>query len=457
MTEKQIQNYIWEQKDSLADLILDIDFPDEIKIENPSHLTPSQVIYNKIITDLKEIYNSVYELNLFGYEVPLKKDSASTIRADLLGLLAGRNGLAVIEIKKSNQTERQAYTELLAYGGHLRTVFAPMSKMDIAYILITPMEERIVREATIISMIYERNTTIALIPVWQNDDVTTLKLKPWFPTLDEIDSLSNAVFSEKNFDVFKITWDALEGEWSPEKEGDDPDEDMIKKMNTVSSYAAQTMEAKGIHGFVFASQTWSELRKVGNLINAIVLVGLNPYKATKNRYLVNQQGLKVGEANNVDIEQINLLDIIPELANSASEENMEFNYLSDLSMSWSNEITRIGFDIVGAMTKNLDSSYIEKSYGSFEWDKYQFNMLEDIHCQNFDFKPTGLIRDLFIGYSQLDFDFIRENGTDDHIQYSHGDIPKYLVDISHHQYYMREFIRRLFNPYHEFLDDDELE
>jgi len=89
------------------------------------------------------------------------------------------------------------------------------------------------------------------------------------------------------------------------------------------------------------------------------------------------------------------------------------------------------------------------------WDVYQTKFLEDISCHNFKIRVTGLIRELFFEYSKLDYDFIRENGYDDHLQYWHGDVPNYLVDISTSQHYVREFIRRLFNPYHEF--DDELE
>jgi len=455
MTEKKIQKHIWDNKSDWKEMLKDFEFPSKRDIENPSHLTPADAIYNLVIEKTEELYKSLYDLDLFGCEVPLKKESDSTIRADFIGLFGGRNGLAVIELKKSEQTERQAYTELLAYGGHIRTVFAPMSKMDIAYILISPMEERIVREATINSILYDKTNVIALIPKWENDDVTTLKLEPWIPDFKEIQELTSASFSEKNFNVFKVTWDALEGDWSPEEEREDPDQDMIDKMNTVSAYAAQIMESKGIHGFVFTSQNWSELKKVGHLINGIVLVGLNPYKSTKNRVLIKNRRLSKKEADELSIEHINILEIIPELANSAEKENLKLNHLSHLSMTWNNEITGIGFDIVKTLTKNLENNLIETDHGGFDWDIYQTNYLEDGYCHNFKIRVTGLIRELFFEYSKLDYDFIREHGYDDHLQYWNGDIPHYLVDISTNQYYVRKFIRRLFNPYHDFYDEFE--
>ena len=456
MTEKEIQNHIWENREDWTELLSKIEFPKKIEIENPSHLTPSQAIFNMIVSQYEKHYNSLYDLELIGCEVPLKKGSDSTIRADFLGVLGGRNGLTVVELKKSKQTERQAYTELLAYGSHLKTLFSPMSKMDIAYVLISPMEERIVREATINSILYDKTNVIAMIPKWKNDDINTLVLQPWIPTFEEIDSLTTSCFSGSNFDVFKVTWDALEGDWSPEEDGEDPDQDMIDKMNSVSAYAAQIMEAKGIHGFVYTMQNWSETKGMGHLINAIVIGGINPYKATKNRVLTTKYDLKQNEADEVLIDYFDIYEIIPELnREDKAEDDYQPNHLSDLSMTWDNEISGICFDIVKALTKSLDKDWIETSYGGFDWERYQRNTMEDSYCHNFEMRVTGLIRELFFEYSKMDYDFIRKNGEEDHMQYCHGDIPNYLVDISTHQYYLRNFILRLFNPYFEFMDNIE--
>jgi len=213
MREKDIQKYLWDKRKNFEDLIEKIDIPEKIKHEKPWEYTPSEIIYNILIEKYREMYEGIFNLSIFAYEVPLNKESDAAIRADFLGVLNGRNGLAVVELKKSKQTERQAFTELLAYGSHVRGVFAPMSKMDIAYILIAPMQERIVREATIQNFIYDRNEIFALIPIWQNDDLATLKLKPWIPSFEEVNALTVDCFSESNFDIFKVTWDALPGEW----------------------------------------------------------------------------------------------------------------------------------------------------------------------------------------------------------------------------------------------------
>lgn len=457
MTEKEIQDHIWKNKSDWADFLLPVTFPPKINVDNPSHLKPAEVIFNMVIKEYEKIYDSIYGLDLIGCEVQLKKDSDSTIRADFLGILEGRNGLTVVELKKSRQTERQAFTELLAYGGHLKTVFSPMSKMDIAYVLISPMEERIVREATINSILYDKIHIITLIPTFENDDLNTLKFRPWLPTFNEIETLTTSVFSQNNFDIFKVTWDALEGDWSPEKSGDDPDKYMIEKMNAVSAYASQIMEAKGIHGFVYTMQNWSETKSTGHLINAIILAGINPYKATKNRVLTSKYNLSQKEADEVNVDYFSILEIIPELSKSLETDDFEINPLSWLSLTWDNEIAGIGFRVVKTLTKSIAHESIETSYGGFDWETYQQYTREDSHCHNFKIRLTGLIRELYFEYSNLDYDFIRKNGLEEHIQYWDKNIPKYLVDIANAQYYIRPFLKRLFDPYFEISEEENLD
>ena len=81
------------------------------------------------------------------YIIRLAKEDDSTIRTDFLGCLEGQNGFVVCELKVNRQPERQAYTELFAYANHVRSKFPPMGRRDIFYLLISPMEERIIREA----------------------------------------------------------------------------------------------------------------------------------------------------------------------------------------------------------------------------------------------------------------------------------------------------------------------
>lgn len=156
MTEKQIQNYIWAKRESFADLLVAPQFQ-KVNIDNPTYASPSDVLYNMIISRYEKLWETMSEIDFFGCEVSLKEEGQPTMRTDFLAIRCGNDGIIVIELKKSDQTARQAYTELLAYGSYLRTKFTPMSGGDIIYVLISPVGERIVEQATINTLIYDNN------------------------------------------------------------------------------------------------------------------------------------------------------------------------------------------------------------------------------------------------------------------------------------------------------------
>ena len=115
MTEHQIQVYLWENRDRWEELIDKIEFPQKYSFD---HLNdeiydriPEKILFNEIVDRYKKLYEDLLGFCLFGCEVALKRIGESTIRADLLGQFDGIPGIGIVEIKKSAQTERQAFTE----------------------------------------------------------------------------------------------------------------------------------------------------------------------------------------------------------------------------------------------------------------------------------------------------------------------------------------------------------
>lgn len=225
ITEKVIQEYIWEKKEQWASLIDEPIIPEQESFVDTEYdiysLTPFSVIKNKVYKRIGELYNYTCNLDLIGCEVRLKKEGDSTIRADFIANPMGHTGLTIIELKKSRQTERQAFTELLGYANHITSIFPSMSNDDIGYVLISPMEERIVREATTLSLLTDEKSIFALIPTIENNDLNTLKLIPWLPSEEDFTTIANSAFSSENIDIFKLTWDKLE-DWNVEESGKNP-------------------------------------------------------------------------------------------------------------------------------------------------------------------------------------------------------------------------------------------
>jgi len=224
---------------------------------------------------------------------------------------------------------------------------------------------------------------------------------------------------------------------------------MIERMNKITSYAAQLMEAKGIHGFVYTSQAYPELPF---LPNSIIVAGLNPFKVAKDNYLI-KDGLSPYKLDSVPDAAINILQIIPELANKAKVVNEKNEYFYDLIITWIDTITMIAFDTVELMTTNDKNTHFEKDWGRMTWDQYQTIMLEDALGFNYCVRATGLIRKLFVAYTKEDYRYLSKHGYKNHSSLSHGDIPKFAVDYLNEQNYFRDFLLRLFDPFNEIRDE----
>lgn len=456
MTEKQIQNYIWEKREDFANL-LEVPKFQEVKFENSTYASPSDVLYNMVIERYKKLWETMSDIGFFGCEVSLTENGQSTMRTDFLAYRYGSDGIIVIELKKSDQTARQAYTELLAYGSYLRTKFTPMSGGDIIYVLISPVGERIVEQATINTLIYDNNKVCLLVPKYEDDDINTLKLELWIPDKKVFKDLSYSCFNRENISVSKIVWESLPDEWSP-MPGEQPTPEMYKRLNKVSSIAAQLMEERGIHGFVYCAQLIPEFAETGFDMNAIVLAGVNPYKVTREKFL-SDISLKCTKelANRINKFGVSMLDIMPSLASKAHAINTNENILENLEITWPSKLDEIGYEVISFLTQTFERDYVSKEHGDFTWETLLDND-EDYLSYNLDIHLTGIFRHLFFEYARIDYEYIRTHSDkelEEFPAYQEGGIPYEFIDMVNSQGYVRLFIERLANPF--LLDDGLLE
>ncbi len=359
MTEKAIQNYIWENREKLNQLIIEPEFPalfDSVLSEKNKSFDSERALTNLIIKRLKRNFEKVGSLELFGNEVPLKRKNDNTIRADLLGIVDS-SALSVIEIKKSKQTERQAFTELLAYSSHIQALFPGMGKEDIMYILISPMEERIVRESVIRTIVFDRYPILCFIPIWQKDDITTLRLKPWIPDLKALLQFSEKCFKKVNFTVKTFSWNN-DGKLDS------------NQLNKISLIAAQLMESKGINGFAFTFQYYPEVKFPDP--NSLILVGLNPFQTGKE-FIRNKN----------KIERFFLGDFFD--SNKIEEKIYSYESLRSGSTS---RLTMIGLKVCKSFS-------IYPETGDMNWEQFIHQPIENSLAQHFQAYPTGIIRELY--------------------------------------------------------------
>jgi hypothetical protein len=439
-TEKEIQLHIWKHRDNFEQF-LDEDFElERISFQHDlSDISAHALTRNRINSKIEMLYNKLFSLELIGCEVPLEQSSNSTIRADFLANFPGDTGVAVVELKKSSQTERQAFTELLAYSNHLTTIFPAMSRDDCVYILVSPMTTRIARDAVIQTLTFDNRNIIALIPFFDDpENIETLKLKPWIPSESELVSFSRVAFSENNFSVCKIVWENSEGWWNP-KFGEQPTSKQIDRFNSISAIAAQQMEETGIHGFVYCSQQWSELAQQFPYSNSLVLVGLNPYAVG-----CAQHFWKNNQVEPTDIPHpLECLPNVGELLLAKCKHVGDNEYvMENLYMVWSSQLFRIGKQVVDSSTKTLDSKSGLTDQDFFDWSSYQQLFFEDTTCHNFLVRPTGMLRHMYMDVMHLDYDACHSTGLENHP--IHGDMPYVSINFLTSHYFFRQFVKRLF-------------
>ncbi|MGG0062010.1 hypothetical protein COF50_30140 [Bacillus toyonensis] len=428
-SEKKIQNYIWEQ-DKLSQLIIG-DIP-KIDVELAAEIDPSKIFQKLIFERLDETLSYTKHMDLIGVEVPLHKTKDSTIRADFLGVHSERIGISIIELKKSQQTERQAFTELLAYSNHLFSLFPTMSKEDFVFILISPMKERIVKEAFLHALLFDNKRVIAFVPTFEDETrIESLKLNLWIPDEHDISNFKKHYFSKNNFEVFKLAWSDIPYSQNPQKY---PTEDEKSFLNSVSSFVAQTMEEKNINGFCFTSQC---LPSDGMALpNSLIIVGMNPYKiAFKNLLIKNGYD---GNLNSLDYSsaKAKLNDIITGLKLDTDDPD----YLEWLHYYWKENLVQIGLDSLKLLFKKTTGERFSPEWGIYSWDEYK-SLDEHNFSINYDVFPTGSLKSLHSYILSLDYDFIGENDLDEHPIY--GDIFYYLLESYNSHYFFDVFLERM--------------
>ena len=436
LRETEIQQYIWEHRDKLFSMIDEPSFVTE-PIKKPWEYEPWELLYYQALKEYKYSYALLREVELFGCEVRLEKDGENTIRTDLLGYIGGANGLVVCELKVNKSPERQAYTELFAYANHIRGKLPPMGRRDVFYLLISPMEEQIVREATINNLLYDKNRVLALIPELE-EDIDSLRFKLWIPKQNDFQIFAKTTFAFENIDVFKICWRGAEDKWSPVKKGKEPNHQMIHQLNKVSHYAAQLMEDRGINGFVYCLQSYPVVRDLGFLENGIVLGGINPFKSAKTRFIYEKCG-NMKEAAEAGMETLGVKDVFHNMRDCDDKES----FLC-LAEGWRSCLCEIAYDVVNLVNKTFGPAYFEKDKGDFSWDTYLNHSSEDELCWNYDISLTGLFREIYHLKLERHYDAIKKHNNEDKGEIIDNHLLEWhCIDMMNSQDHIRSFIRGL--------------
>ena len=408
LTENELRDYLFENhQDSISDLVCGRREPVEWKGDN---FPPISVLLQQIVeTKINDIIDGLESLVLSARELRLEKSGDNTTRIDLLGN-SECIGLAIIELKKSKQTERQAFTELLAYANHFCSIFPGLTEHSINTILIAPMETRTVRDAFVQEVLGNSKSSAALIPSEENGKI---KLTVYYPDESYYRWFENNLLDDRSMYTVAIAFEELEGWIDTDKENDQKMPDYSKDaLNTISNSISHRLEAEGFHSIVYATQQWGEIGQLFPYPNVVYAVFINPFASFRASCY---DGDIYGETSEVRVSEIqSVYDQISESERDLWLECLESNFYGLAIRIVKEEFDRCFLD--------TDKSDVRYEISLPDWYGVKTNMINSVFTHNLDVYQTGVLRKIYLNY----IEYIYSVNMDE-IYYA-DDLPKYSYD-----------------------------
>lgn len=185
------------------------------------------------------ILDNLEGLVLTAKELRLERDAPQPTRIDLFGS-SSSTGITIIELKKSGQTERQAFTELLAYSNHFCSIFPGLKESGVTSVLVAPMETRTARDAYVQELISNSKNLLALIP-HQVDDGFSLEV--FYPDSSYYTHFENNILNDASMICVAIEFPLIDGWIDSDLKSEDSSPPYYTKnaLNTVANSIAQRL------------------------------------------------------------------------------------------------------------------------------------------------------------------------------------------------------------------------
>jgi len=356
---------------------------------------------------INQVLDGLNSLVLIAKELRLTRTGDSTTRIDLFGT-SESNGLTIIELKKSRQTERQAYTELLAYANHFCSIFPGANENVVNSVLVAPMETRTVRDAFAQEVILNRKATAALIPKDINGSV---HLEVYYPDESYYRWFENNLFADRSMLTVVLAFQALPG-WidsDSSSSGGTMPEYSKSALNTVASTISSRLESDGFHSMVYASQKWGELGALFPFPNAIIAVFVNPFASFRTSVYADNVH---GESNSGRLQEVQ--SILNQL--TLDERDV---WLDSVEACFHDNAIRATCLEFEKCFENSEQDKVKIEISLPNWNAFSMSLFDAVWVHNLDVYSTGMLREVYLKY----IEYIYAQGFDP-IFYS-DDLQKY--------------------------------
>ena len=407
ITENDFRDILFENhKDSIFELISGMKEPQSW---DGTGFPPARFILKKIVEErINKSAKDLKSLTLQARELSLKRSNNSTTRVDLFGD-SGRGGATIIELKKSKQTERQAFTELLAYANYFCSLFPALTEKGISSILIAPFETRTVRDAFAQELIFNEKPLLGLIP---SLNAGNIDLRLYYPEDHYYEWLEEQIFHDHSMSVFRFTIPELKGWIDVEKNQDGVPEHTKEALNTIANTVSQGLAKEGFHSLVYSSTAWGEVSEATGEPHAIVVTAINPYAYHRTNI---DDDFIYGDSSENRLSQVQ--NIYDQLA----AESREF-WLISLNESFQDRLGYLSLEEIKKCFINRGGDEINIRLSCPPWSTLKISPLASINTNILEIYSTGLLKNIYEKYVEHAY----EKGEDE-IYYG-DDFPKYYYE-----------------------------
>lgn len=423
LTENQLRDKIFAQnKDSFIDLIEGRREP--IQWNKEGFPPVKTLIQQRIERKINSTIDGISGLILSAKELRLEKVTGSTTRIDLFGHAEG-SGIVIIELKKSNQTERQSFTELLAYSNHFCSIFPGLAESQITNVLVAPMDSRTIRDAYVQELIINKKCALALIPSMNNG---VLSLRVYYPDSSYYEWYENNIFHDKSMGVIAFSLPEVVGWIDSDKKnkGSIPNHSR-SALNTFSNTISHKLESENIHSIVYATQKWGTIGELFPYPNTIFIAFINPFAQFRTSVLKEHV---IGDAEEGRLSEVQY--VLDQIEDSSKEEIFGL-----LECDYIDRVFKIARESLDNCILSVDGKEIEYEASLPTWEGVKTSMLDSVFTHNLEVYQTGLIAHVYNSY----IEFVYKNGFDE--LYFNDDLPKFSYKTLREFLPVWEIVRRL--------------
>lgn len=381
ISENAFRDYLFNNhKEDLYSLIAGRREPIEWKGEGFPSL--HFLLQRKVEHAINEILDQLEELVLTAKELRLDKAGPHPTRVDLFGC-SESTGITIIELKKSQQTERQAFTELLAYANHFCSIFPGVNEAAITSVLVAPMETRTVKDAYVQELLLNKKNIVALIPSCESG---CYSLSVFYPDESYYKWFENNVFNDHSMTCVTMSFPLIKG-WI-DSAYDEPSQCAKDALNQISNSVAHILESKGFHSIVYAAQKWNEVAGLFPYPNMIVVAAVNPFSSARTYTEDGNIGGRSAPGRLIEIQSI---------YNQLTEDGQRFNWLEAMESDFSGRLIRVVRDQLEFCLLN-ESQSIHIEIELPDWYGFKTSMVDAVFTHNLEAYTTGLLREVYAEY-----------------------------------------------------------